>query len=99
MNATPLTVVAILKAKPGLEATLRAELLALIPTTRKESGCLNYDLHQSTENPAAFLFHENWVSKKHLDDHIAAPHVKAFFAKVGTLVCEAPSITFCEKIG
>ena len=94
-----LTVVATIKAKPGKEAGLRQELLALIPTTRQEPGCLNYDLHQATENPAHFLFHENWTSKQHLDDHLARPHLQAFLAKAGDLLAEPPQITLWERIG
>jgi quinol monooxygenase YgiN len=94
-----LTVVAMLKARPGKEAELRQELLALIPTTRQEPGCLNYDLHQATENPGQFLFHENWASKQHLDDHLARPHLTALFAKLPELVAEPPQITLWEKIG
>jgi quinol monooxygenase YgiN len=94
-----LTVLAAIKAKPGKEAVVRQELLALIPTTRKEPGCHNYDLHQATDNPTHFLFHENWTSKQHLDDHLARPHLQAFFAKVPELVDEPPQITLWERIG
>lgn len=94
-----LTVVATIKAKPGKETVLRQELLALIPTTHKEPGCLNYDLHQAVDNPGHFLFHENWTSKQHLDDHLARPHLQAFFAKVPELVDEPPQITLWERIG
>jgi quinol monooxygenase YgiN len=71
MNHSTLTVVAMLKAKPGKDATLKQALLALIAPTRKEPGCVNYDLHQSADDPMCFLFHENWTSKQHLDDHLA----------------------------
>jgi quinol monooxygenase YgiN len=99
MNSQPLTVVAALKAQPDKEARLRQELLNLIPTTRQEPGCLNYDLHVATDNPAHFLFHENWTSKQHLDDHLAQPHLTAFLAQAGTLLAEPPQITLWEKIG
>jgi quinol monooxygenase YgiN len=99
MNTKTLTVVAMLKAKPGQESVLRQELLALIPTTRKEPGCVNYDLHQAKDNPAAFLFHENWTSQKHLDEHLARPHLQAFFAKASSLLAEPAQITLWEKIG
>jgi quinol monooxygenase YgiN len=99
MNSQSLTVVATLKAQPGQEARLRQELLDLIPTTRQEPGCLNYDLHVATDNPACFLFHENWTSKQHLDDHLARPHLQAFLAKTGELLAEPPQITLWEKIG
>jgi quinol monooxygenase YgiN len=99
MSNTPLTVVAILRAKPGQEATLRQELQALIPATRHEPGCLNYDLHQGADDPALFMFHENWASQQHLDDHLARPHLQAFFAKAPSLVAEPPQITLWHKMG
>jgi quinol monooxygenase YgiN len=95
----PLTVIAILKAKPGKETALRNELLALIPITRQEPGCINYDLHVSTEKPGEFMFHENWTSKAHLDDHLARPHLTALAAKGGELFAEPPQITLWEHIG
>lgn len=88
-----------MKAKPGQEAALRAALLALIPTTRQEPGCLNYDLHQAVDDPSRFLFHENWTSKSHLDDHLARPHLQAFLARAGELLAEPPSITLWNRIG
>lgn len=94
-----LTVIAVLKAKPGMETALRQALLALIPTTRQEPGCINYDLHQATDQPGHFLFHENWTSKQHLDDHLARPHLQAFLAQAPELVAEPPQITLWEKIG
>ena len=99
MNAKTLTVIATLKAQAGKEAALRQELLALIPTTRQEPGCVNYDLHQAVDNPALFVFHENWASKRHLDDHLGRPHLAAFLAKAGTLLAEPAQITLWEKIG
>ena len=99
MSTTPLTVVAMAKAKPGKEAELRQELLNLIAATRQEAGCLNYDLHVAADDPGMFLFHENWTSKQHLDDHLARPHLTAFFAKVPDLVAGSPQITLWRKIG
>jgi quinol monooxygenase YgiN len=98
MNTKSLTVVATIRAKPGKETELRRELLSLIPTTRKEPGCLNYDLHVATDDPCAFLFHENWTSKRHLDDHLARPHLQAVLAKAGDLLAEPPRITLWEKV-
>jgi quinol monooxygenase YgiN len=94
-----LTVIAILKSKPGKEAALRAELLALIPITRKEPGFINYDLHVATDNPGHFMFHENWTSKQHLDDHLARPHLTAFIARADELLAEPPQITLWDRIG
>ncbi len=98
MNSKPVTVVAIIKATPGNESALKQALLALIPPTRQEAGCLNYDLHVDTENPARFIFHENWSSKAQLDTHLNSPHLDAFEAAAGPLLAEAPQIFVLEKI-
>ena len=93
-----LTVVATFEARPGKEAELRAALIGLVAPTRKESGCINYDLHISTETPAKFLFHENWTNKAALDAHLLTPHIQALLPRVDELCVEAPSITTWDKI-
>ncbi len=99
MNNKSLTVVAQIKAKPGKEAQVGQELLSLVAPSRKDAGCLNYDLHQGLDNPALFLFHENWSSKAHLDQHLQKPDLQAVLARVGQMVAEPPQITLWEKIG
>ena len=99
MNTKSLTVIAQIKAKPGKESSVRQELLSLVAPSRKDAGCLNYDLHQALDNPALFLFHENWTSKAQLDQHLQKPELQAVLAKLGQLVAEPPSITLWNKIG
>lgn len=99
MNAKSLTVVAQIKAKPGKEAQVRQELLSLVAPSRKDAGCLNYDLHQALDNPALFLFHENWISEAHLEQHLQKPDLKAVLARLEQLVADPPQITLWKKIG
>ena len=75
-----LTIVANIKANPDKIELVRAELLKLIDITRAEQGCINYDLHQDNENPAHFLFYENWESRELWQAHMAAPHLAAYMA-------------------
>ena len=98
MNAKTLTVVAQIKATPGKEDQVRQELLSLVAPSRQDAGCVNYDLHQALDNPALFLFHENWISKAHLDAHLQKPDLQAVLARVGQVVAEPPQITLWEKI-
>jgi quinol monooxygenase YgiN len=65
------TLAVILRPREGQALLLEAELRALISPTRKEEGCLRYDLHASLEGPPAFLLHEIWQTR---DDHTA--HIK-----------------------
>jgi quinol monooxygenase YgiN len=76
MSAT-LTLIARMRAKPGQQARLRAELLRLVSPTRAELGCIAYDLHVSQEDPALFLFYETWKSQADLDAHFKTPHLQA----------------------
>jgi len=73
-----LTVVATLKAKPGCEEKLLAMLQDLVPPTRAETGCIDYDLHRSDDEPGTFLFHETWESRPLWDAHMQSPHLTAF---------------------
>jgi quinol monooxygenase YgiN len=81
-----LTVVAELNAKAGQEDELRALLLSVIDAVRAEEGCIQYDLHVSTTNPAGFVFYENWKDAAALKSHAASPHMKAFGAKAAALL-------------
>ncbi len=99
MNAKSLTVVALVKAQPGKETEVRKELLSLVEPSRKDAGCLNYDLHQAVDDPTRFMFHENWTSKADLDRHLQKPGLQAVLARVGRMVAEPPQITLWESIG
>ena len=78
--STLVTVVAEMKAKPGLEDQLRKELLAMAVETNKEDGCVQYHLHESVDQKGTFVFYENWTSSEALAAHGASPHISAFRA-------------------
>ena len=99
MSERNITVVATFEARPGKEAELKKALIGLVAPTRKEAGCLNYDLHALPDNPAKFLFHENWTSKAHLDAHLQSAHIQALLPRVDELAVAMPEITIWEKIG
>ena len=71
----PLTILAQITAKAGQEDLVRAELEKLIPITRAEPGCLQYDLHADNTNPGFFVFFENWESRELWQTHMNAPHL------------------------
>jgi quinol monooxygenase YgiN len=73
---------AMVKAKPGQEDVVKQALLSLVDPTRKEPGCLCYNLHQSKADPTQFMFYEQWASKEALDAHGKTPHMKALGGKL-----------------
>jgi quinol monooxygenase YgiN len=75
-----LTIVANIIAKADKVEFVKAELLKLIDITRAEEGCINYDLHQDNDNPAHFVFYENWTSRELLQKHLDNQHLKDYVA-------------------
>ncbi len=73
---------AMVKAKAGEETAVKEALLSLVGPTRKEPGCLCYNLHQSKTDPTQFMFYEQWASKEALDAHGKTPHMKALGGKL-----------------
>src|SRR6267142_5433107 len=68
------TLIVILRAREGQETLLEAELRALVSPSRREQGCLRYDLHRSVDAPGALLLHEVWTSREAHTKHTNTPH-------------------------
>ena len=92
------TVVATFKAKAGKEAPARDAILACVAPTRAEAGCINYDLHISTEDPSKLMLYENWVSKQALDEHLEMPYLKELLGKADELFAEPVGIALWQMI-
>lgn len=91
------TLMVILRAKEGQQALLEAELRALVAPTRKEDGCLAYDLHQNADAPGAFLLHEVWASREHHRAHTQTPHFLRWNARKDALLA-ARDATFWTQL-
>ena len=75
-----LHVVATIPVKAEHVETLGTALAKLAEDTRQESGCLAYDLFESTAAPGVFVPVERWTDQAALDAHMQSPHVAAAFA-------------------
>jgi quinol monooxygenase YgiN len=80
------TLAVILRARDGQETLLEAELRALVGPTRKEDGCLRYDLHRSVEPPGALLLHEVWATREAHTEHTHTPHFLRWNARKDALL-------------
>ena len=89
--------VVMMHAKPGQGPLLQAELTALIRPTRKEDGCILYELHRSADVPSDFLFYEIWASREAHAEHKRTPHFLRWNARKDTLLAARES-TFWKKI-
>lgn len=80
------TLIVILRAREGQETLLEAELRALAGPSRKEEGCLRYDLHRSIDTPGALLLHEVWASREAHAEHTRLPHFLRWNARKDALL-------------
>lgn len=85
-------VIARLIAFPNKVEEAKALLLGLVEPTRKEVGCLQYDLLQNQEDPTDFTFVEQWESHESLDAHLASEHIQSAIAKIPELIASGPDI-------
>ncbi len=73
-----LTIVARVEANADKVELVKTELLKLVAPTLKEAGCIQYDLHQDNENPAVFLFYENWENRELWQQHMNSSHIAEY---------------------
>lgn len=81
-----ITLVVVMRAKEGQHLLLEAELRALVTPSRKEEGCLQFDLHRCADQPGTFLFHEVWETRDHHTAHTRTPHFLRWNARKDSLL-------------
>lgn len=79
-------------AKTGDETALKAILTALIAPTRRELGCIQFDLLENPLDAKDLCFVERWAHDKSLDQHCDASYVKDTLSKVDGMLDTPPDI-------
>jgi quinol monooxygenase YgiN len=95
-----ITVLARLKARPGMESLLAEECMALAREVReKEKGCLMYIPHVSKENPAEIIFFEKYTDQEALQTHMKSPYFTAVAVKFHEILEGQPVIQILKELG
>lgn len=89
---TSLRVIAHVRAKAEHISQVREILSALVEPTRRESGCLSYELVQNSSDPADFVFVEKWESTETEQAHFATPHVSVALQRLRGFLEDEPEI-------
>src|SRR5262249_60290796 len=89
----PVTVVAIMKAKPESVDAVRDACKQAIEAVHSEPGCDLYSLHEAD---GTFVFVEQWADADALKTHSTAPAVATLFGTVGELLDGAPGIKILQ---
>lgn len=71
-------VVATITLKPGSRDNLLEPARACIEETRREKGCISYDLLGSITDDDTMVFVERWETREDLTAHSKQPHLAAW---------------------
>lgn len=77
-NGRAIQVVGHVDTLGGAQAAAPGLLKRLAEASRKEPGCLRFDVLQHTMRANHFTIIETWQSQKALDAHAAAPHTRQY---------------------
>ncbi len=89
---TELVVVAVITAKTGSEHVVRNVLTELVTPTREETGCMSYDLYESTSVGGTFVTVERWREQSDLDAHLQTEHIAHALAATDEHLAAPPAI-------
>ncbi|NQY24562.1 MAG: antibiotic biosynthesis monooxygenase [Campylobacteraceae bacterium] len=67
-------------AKDGCEDKMKELLIAMVAPSKKEDGCIFYDIFQYENNRKKFSAVESWRDEKALDGHKRTSHYAVYKA-------------------
>ena len=80
--------IAFMKVKAGTEQEFLKQAQAVIKESRKETGNIRYQLHQSAKDPQQFVFYEFFKNHEALETHKNAIHTKTFIKNTAPITLE-----------
>ena len=90
--ANAVKIVAVLVAKPGKAADLKALLDGMVAPCRAEPGNLRWDIWQDQANSDRFVLDELYTDNAAIAAHRETPHFKNYVGKIGDLADRTPYI-------
>jgi quinol monooxygenase YgiN len=74
--AKTFALVVTIKAKSGKEKDVEAAFAPCITATKKEPGCLAYELNRDPDDPTTYVMYEKFKSVAALADHLKQEHTQ-----------------------
>lgn len=98
MNESKLVIVARIQAKPNKHEELERELLILVLQTKKEEGCLQFDLYKAKNEVGVYILWECFVNQHAFNEHLQMPYTKAYFEKAKKFFLESVESTKLNRL-
>ena len=99
MASGKLRVIARLRARPEKVDELREVLYGLLVPTRRESGCIRYEMLENQEDPTEFTFTEEWTDAAALATHFETEHIRSALARFPDLLAEELDLRRYSLVG
>src|SRR5262245_2127795 len=80
--AKPFALLVTIKAKPGKEKELEAAFAPCIVATKKEPGCLAYELNRDPDEPTSYIMFEKFKNLAALEAHLKGEHTTQLFKAI-----------------
>lgn len=91
-------ILARITVKPESATVARDLLITLLNESRKEAGCLEYQLLQRPDARHVFQTVERWADQASIDAHMSGPNVAAAIAAAGPHFAAPPEILAFDKL-
>ncbi|QZY56191.1 putative quinol monooxygenase [Crassaminicella profunda] len=70
----------------------------MVEPSRKEEGCIQYEMYQDEENPRIFIVLEQWKTKEDFDQHFKTEHFERIVPKMSEFMIKETEMNLCYKI-
>ena len=88
----PFAMTVTFKVKAGKEKDFEAAFTPCLAATKKEPGCIAYELNRDPDDPATYVMYEKFKSVAALEDHLKQEHTQTLLKAVGSLTDGDPKI-------
>ena len=97
--AKPFALIVNIKVKAGKEKELETTFAPCIAATKKEPGCIAYELNRDPDEPTTYFMYEKFKNIAALEAHLQTEHIKTFLSKAGDLLASPPELKFFAVVG
>lgn len=70
----------------------------MIPPTKEEEGCIQYEMYQDEEEPSLLIVLEQWATKEAFDGHLETDHFKRIVPRMTELMAKESEFNLCRKV-
>jgi quinol monooxygenase YgiN len=91
--------IARLEARPDTKEELLSLLKSLLEPTRREPGCIRFELWQSRVTPTDFVVVSLWENAEAVSQHVGTSHATRAMSRLRELLAAPLDLRFYDLLG